>query len=39
MINDQLIVPRVQSSGDKKSLEHMFPFIDEKILEQELNCF
>jgi acetolactate synthase-1/2/3 large subunit len=29
MIENQLIIPRVQSLGDKKSLEYMFPYIEE----------
>jgi len=36
MIEDQLIVPRVQSNGSKASLEYMFPFIDEEELISEL---
>lgn len=36
MIEKQLIIPRVQSLGDKKSLEYMFPYIDEEELKKEL---
>jgi acetolactate synthase-1/2/3 large subunit len=32
MIENQLITPRVQSVGNNKSLEYMFPFIDENEL-------
>lgn len=37
MIEKQLIIPRVQSLGDKKSLEYMFPYIDEEELKIALN--
>jgi acetolactate synthase-1/2/3 large subunit len=37
MIENQLIIPRVQSLGDKKSLEFMFPYIDEEELKNDLN--
>jgi acetolactate synthase-1/2/3 large subunit len=36
MIEDQLIIPRVQSLGDKKSLEYMFPYIEEFQLKNDL---
>jgi acetolactate synthase-1/2/3 large subunit len=36
MIHDQLIIPRVQSIGNKRSLEYMFPYIDEIELEKDL---
>jgi len=32
MIENQLITPRVQSIGNNKSLEYMFPFINENEL-------
>jgi len=37
MISEQLIVPRVQSMGNNKSLEFMFPYIDEEDLKNILN--
>ena len=37
MIEKQLIIPRVQSIGNNKSLEYMFPYIDEKELQDDLN--
>lgn len=37
MIEKQLIIPRVQSLGDKKSLEYMYPYIDEDELKLMLN--
>ena len=36
MIENQLIIPRVQSLGNNKSLEYMFPYIDEKVLNEDL---
>ena len=36
MIENQLIIPRVQSLGDKKSLEYMFPYIEELELINDL---
>jgi acetolactate synthase-1/2/3 large subunit len=36
MIENQLIIPRVQSQGDKKSLEYMFPYIEEFELKNDL---
>ena len=36
MIENQLIIPRVQSLGDKKSLEYMFPYIEENELKLDL---
>ena len=36
MIENQLITPRVQSSGDNKSLEYMYPFIDTDVMNEEL---
>jgi acetolactate synthase-1/2/3 large subunit len=36
MIEKQLIIPRVQSMGNNKSLEYMFPYIDEKELNEDL---
>jgi len=36
MIEKQLIIPRVQSLGNKKSLEYMFPYIDEEELKKDL---
>jgi acetolactate synthase-1/2/3 large subunit len=36
MIEYQLIIPRVQSLGDKKSLEYMFPYIEEAELNVDL---
>jgi acetolactate synthase-1/2/3 large subunit len=39
MIENQLIIPRVQSLGNNKSLEHMFPHIDEKELNEDLNFY
>jgi acetolactate synthase-1/2/3 large subunit len=35
MLEDQLLCPRVQSYGDNKSLEFMYPFIDEEELKLE----
>ena len=37
MIEKQLIIPRVQSMGNNKSLEYMFPYIDEKELKEILD--
>jgi acetolactate synthase-1/2/3 large subunit len=37
MCENQLIIPRVQSKGDKKSLEFMFPYIDDNELNSDLN--
>ena len=37
MIPEQLIIPRVQSMGNNKSLEFMFPYIDEEELKMILN--
>ena len=37
MIPEQLIIPRVQSIGNNKSLEYMYPYIDEKELQIILN--
>jgi len=37
MISEQLIIPRVQSIGINKSLEYMFPYIDEEELQKDLN--
>ena len=36
MIEKQLIIPRVQSLGDNKSLEYMFPYIEENELKFDL---
>jgi len=36
MIECQLIIPRVQSLGDKKSLEYMFPYIEEAEMKFDL---
>lgn len=36
MIESQLIIPRVQSIGQKKSLEYMYPYIDEEELKTDL---
>lgn len=36
MIENQLIIPRVQSLGDKKSLEYMFPYIEDFELKNDL---
>jgi acetolactate synthase-1/2/3 large subunit len=36
MIEKQLIIPRVQSIGNSKSLEYMFPYIDEEELKKDL---
>jgi acetolactate synthase-1/2/3 large subunit len=35
MIENQLIIPRVQSLGDKKSLEYMFPYIEDEELNKD----
>ena len=37
MISEQLIIPRVQSMGNNKSLEFMYPYIDEDELKNILN--
>ena len=37
MIENQLIIPRVQSIGTNKSLEYMFPYINENELNEDLN--
>jgi acetolactate synthase-1/2/3 large subunit len=37
MIEEQLIIPRVQAIGLNKSLEYMFPYINEKELLNDLN--
>ena len=37
MIPEQLIIPRVQSMGNNKSLEYMFPYINEDELKIILN--
>jgi acetolactate synthase-1/2/3 large subunit len=37
MIPEQLIIPRVQSMGNNKSLEFMFPYIDEEDLKKYLS--
>jgi len=39
MIEKQLIIPRVQSLGDKKSLEYMFPYIEETEFNFDLNLY
>jgi acetolactate synthase-1/2/3 large subunit len=36
MIENQLIMPRVQSQGNRKSLEYMFPYIDTDELNKDL---
>jgi len=36
MIENQLIIPRVQSIGNNKSLEYMFPYIDNEELKKDL---
>jgi acetolactate synthase-1/2/3 large subunit len=36
MIEKQLIIPRVQSLGINKSLEYMFPYIEEDELKKDL---
>jgi acetolactate synthase-1/2/3 large subunit len=36
MIENQLIMPRVQSQGNHKSLEYMFPYIDTDELNKDL---
>jgi acetolactate synthase-1/2/3 large subunit len=37
MIEKQLIIPRVQSNGTNKSLEYMFPYINDEELQKDLN--
>ena len=37
MIEKQLIIPRVQSNGINKSLEYMFPYINDEELQKTLN--
>jgi len=37
MIPEQLIIPRVQSMGKNKSLEFMYPYIDEEELKKDLS--
>jgi len=36
MIENQIIIPRVQSIGNNKSLEYMFPYIDDEELKKDL---
>jgi acetolactate synthase-1/2/3 large subunit len=36
MIENQLIIPRVQSLGDRKSLEYMFPYVEDNELKADL---
>ena len=36
MIENQLVIPRVQSIGNNKSLEYMYPYIDSEELKKDL---